>query len=150
MERVLKGDEILSFSDKYQGGSKGGSKGKLSDKTSGQSSKGMASTNRVVPADIDEYLTKKIQTMAIETFNALNASGVCRIDFMIDKTNNEVYVNEINTIPGSLAFYLWQESGINFEELMDKLVEIAIDKERQKSKRIVSFDTNILQSYAKK
>lgn len=150
LERVLKNDEILSFSDKYLGSSSSkGSKSKLPSKGASKSgSKGMASTTRVVPADINDKLTQKIQQMAKETFMTLGLSGVCRIDFMIDNTTGKVYVNEVNTIPGSLAFYLWAETGISFDSLMDHLIKNAIDKQRKKSKKIYTFDTNILQSYS--
>lgn len=147
LERVIKEDEILSFKDKYVGNSKGSSKGTKATKSSG--SKGMASTTRVVPADISHELSEEIQMMALKTFKILGASGVCRIDFLIDNKNNKAYVNEINTIPGSLSFYLWEATDLRFDQLMDELVEIAIDSERRKSKRIYSFDTNILESYAK-
>lgn len=132
-------EELLSFKAKYQGGSK-------SSKTAG--SKGMASTARIVPAPLSEAETKQIQDYAVKTFKALGASGVCRIDFMMDAETKTVYVNEINTIPGSLAFYLWEASGVSFPELMDKLVELALDRERRRSRMTFSYDTNLLETYS--
>ncbi|MEA5018267.1 MAG: D-alanine--D-alanine ligase family protein [Erysipelotrichaceae bacterium] len=137
LEQVLKNEEILSFADKY-----GGSKNK-------NASKGMASTSRIVPARISDEKTKMIKQMAIDTFKALGASGVCRIDFMIDQTNDNVYVNEINTIPGSLAFYLWQDANVSFNELMNRLVKQAIDRKRRQEKMIFSYETNILAGFSK-
>ncbi len=137
LEKVLKNEEILSYQDKYVGNSK--SKG---------SAKGMAATRRIYPAPLDQQQTTKIKQLAVEVFKAVGASGVCRIDFMIDKANDKIYVNEINTIPGSLAFYLWEDSGINFTALMDRLFKQAIDRERRKEKMIYSYDTNILAGYS--
>ncbi|MBQ1530824.1 MAG: D-alanine--D-alanine ligase [Solobacterium sp.] len=132
-------DELLSFRDKYQGGGK-------SSKTSG-ASKGMASAARLVPAPISEEETKLIQKYALQTFKVLGASGVCRIDFIMDSETKTVYVNEINTIPGSLAFYLWEASGMSFTQLMDELVRLALDRERKRSRMTFSYDTNLLETY---
>jgi D-alanine-D-alanine ligase len=135
-------DELLSFQDKYQGGGEG-AKGA---KTSG--SKGMASTARIVPAPISDEKTKMIQDLSLQTFRVLGASGVCRIDFMMDQDTQQVYVNEINTIPGSLAFYLWEKNGMSFAKLMDKLIALALDRERRRSRITFSYDTNLLSNYS--
>lgn len=140
----VSGDELLSYKDKYQGGGKG-SKG---SKVSGSKSAGMASTARIVPAPLSQEKTEEIQKLALETFKVLGSAGVCRIDFMLDKNTDAVYVNEINTIPGSLAFYLWQEGGVSFTQLMDKLVELALDRERRRSRMTFSYDTNLLESFS--
>lgn len=132
-------DELLSFSDKYLGGSKS---------TKCEGSKGMASTARIVPAPLTDEQTRLIQQLAKETFRVLGTSGVCRIDFLMDADTKKVYVNEINTIPGSLAFYLWQAAGVSFSELMDKLVELALDRERRRSKMTFSYETNILSNFS--
>ena len=132
-------DELLSFSDKYLGGGKS---------TKSDGSKGMASTARIVPAPLTDEQTRLIQQLAKETFRVLGTSGVCRIDFLMDADTKKVYVNEINTIPGSLAFYLWQAAGVSFSELMDKLVELALDRERRRSKMTFSYETNILSNFS--
>ena len=132
-------DELLSFSDKYLGGSKS---------TKSEGSKGMASTARIVPAPLTDEQTRLIQQLAKETFRVLGTFGVCRIDFLMDADTKKVYVNEINTIPGSLAFYLWQAAGVSFSELMDKLVELALDRERRRSKMTFSYETNILSNFS--
>ena len=138
LEEVTKGAEILDFKDKYLG----------NGKTKGAKSQGMASASRIVPAPISEEMTKEIQDLAVKTFKVLGSSGVCRIDFMINGATNQVYVNEINTIPGSLAFYLWKEAGMNFTELMEALVKQAINRQRRREKRITSFDSNILSNFS--
>ena len=147
LEEVFKNDEILSFDDKYQ---PKGSKSKIGGtktgaKTSG--SKGMASTSRCVPARIEDAMTSEIQKMAVDTFKVLGSSGVVRIDFMINRKTNEIFVNEINSIPGSLANYLWSPLGYEFSDLLDELIKIAIDNRRHNEKMIFSFDTNILQNF---
>ena len=132
-------DELLSFSDKYLGGGKS---------SKSQGSKGMASTARIVPAPLTDEQTRLVQQLAKETFRVLGTSGVCRIDFLMDADTKKVYVNEINTIPGSLAFYLWQAAGVSFSELMDKLVELALDRDRRRSKMTFSYETNILSNFS--
>lgn len=134
LEEVMKSDEILSYHDKYEGGSK---------------SKGMVSTSRVVPAKISEELTKKIQHLALQTCEVLGVSGVVRIDFLYDSHKDIIYVNEINTIPGSLSFYLWKEAGIEFDRLMDILIESAIARLRDDERMIYSYDTNLLANFKK-
>ena len=137
LEEVMGLDEILSYADKYLGNSK----------LKGTSSKGMASTNRIVPARISDSLTKDIQETAKKVFKTLNLSGVCRIDFLIDKKANKFYVNEPNTCPGSLSFYLWKESNLKYRELLDEMISIAIKEYKNKSKKVKSFNTNILEGF---
>lgn len=139
----VSGDELLSYKDKYQGGGKGAKGIK-----SGSKDAGMASTARIVPAPITPEQTKLVQDLALKTFRVLGASGVCRIDFMMDAETKTVYVNEINTIPGSLAFYLWKEEGMSFTALMDKLVDLALQRERRRSRMTFSYDTNLLSTYS--
>lgn len=145
IEEVMKNDELLSFKDKYEGGSKSSKKMPLKTPTKG--SKGMASTSRKVPAELKEGQKELIEKNAIKAFKALNAKGVVRIDFIIDDDTDEVYVNEINSIPGSLAFYLWKEEGIDFTKECDMLIENALKMYREKEKKTYSFDTNILKSF---
>ena len=134
-EEPIGSDEILSYTDKYVGNNKtkGGSK-----------SQGMATLQRKVPADISEEMTKKIQDIAVKTFKILGCNGVSRIDFMIDLENNNVYVNEINTIPGALSFYLWEATGKSFEKELDELIELAFKRNRERQNRTYSYDQNIL------
>jgi D-alanine-D-alanine ligase len=135
IEEVISADEFLSYRDKYLGNTKGGK------------SKGMVSTNRIIPAGINEGLRKEVRNLAKETFKLMNTSGVCRIDFLIDGEKSKVYVNEINTIPGSLSFYLWEPVGKTYQSLIDDLISLAIKRHKKRGKIIYSFDTNILQDY---
>ncbi len=137
LEEVMGEDEILSFTDKY-----------LSNgKTKGTASKGMASTSRIVPARISDKLTKQIQETSKEVFRLFNFSGVCRIDYLIDSKAEKYYVNEPNTIPGSLAFYLWKEIGMSYKEELDEIISIAIKEYKNKTKKVRSFDSNILEGF---
>lgn len=142
LEEVLKQDEILSFENKYVSGSKGG-KTKLPSKgTKG----GMANTSRLVPAPLEKAMSDKIKEYALKAYRAMDAYGVCRIDFMVDKDDN-IYLTELNSIPGSLAFYLWSEEGVDFSKECDLLIEGAIKRYRHKEKMSFSFDTNILSTF---
>lgn len=145
IEEVTNG--FLDYDKKYRGGSKG-SKKLPSKPTKG--SKGMASTARKVPADLTKTQQKSIEDIAKKVFRILNANGCVRIDFMIDKKTGKVYCNEINTIPGSLAFYLWKEKGIDFDKECDLLIQNALRRFAKKEKITYSFDTNILDGYRRK
>jgi D-alanine-D-alanine ligase len=92
-------------------------------------------------------MTEHIQTLAIRTFKVLSCSGVARIDFLLDTESNKVYVNEINTNPGSLSFYLWEASGVSFPLLMEQLIQQAILRQRQREKMIFSYETNLLANF---
>ena len=142
-EEPVSSDKILTFAEKYIGdgsakGAKGGVKGGVKSSASG--SKGMATLKRKIPADITDAQRDEIRTLAVKAFKCLGCNGVSRIDFMMDTKTGNIWLNEINTIPGSLAFYLWKEAGMSFTELMDALVKQAIDRQRRREKRITSFD----------
>ena len=131
-EEPLTAGEILSYDDKYKGGTKGG--------------KGMSSASRKIPAELTDEERNTIESMAVKTFRVLGCAGVARIDCMIDNDNGEIYVNEINTIPGSLSFYLWEPSGVPYTKMLDELIDIALKRDREKSKLNFSYDTNLLSS----
>ena len=97
--------------------------------------------------DLDDKMTDKVKEIAKEAFKALNLSGVCRIDFLIDGKNNKIYINEPNTIPGSLSFYLWEKTDKNYEQLLDEMITLAIKQYKKKHEKTISFDTNILNNY---
>jgi len=120
--------ELLTFEDKYLSGD----------------GKGMASADRIIPAPISDELTHKIQNLSVEIFQTLEASGVARLDFLVNEETKEIYFNEINTIPGSFSFYLWDKSGYEFPKLLEKLIEIAIENHREKNGRVRSYETNLL------
>ena len=130
-EEPLHTADILSYEDKYISNAKGGSKG-------------MASVQRKIPADISPELREKIRSMAVESFKQLGCNGVARIDFMIDEDNGNLYFNEINTIPGSLAFYLWEALGMPYKELLSRLIDLALKRRREEENITFSFETNIL------
>jgi D-alanine-D-alanine ligase len=129
LEEPIKSGEILSYQDKYMGGTKG--------------AKGMQASQKRIPAELPDELTKRIQYLAGETFRVLGCHGVSRVDVMVDRKDNAVYVNEINTIPGSLSFYLWEATGISFAQLMEKLVSLALKRKRDMALKTVSYDQNI-------
>ncbi len=144
-EEPLNATDILTYADKYQsgGGGKGGSK---TGGSKAAGSRGMQSLARVVPAHLPEEVAEKIRALAIEAFRAVGACGCSRIDFLMDSETQELFVNEINTIPGSLAFYLWEESGLPFSQLMDEMVRLALKRQRQRALLHTSFETNLLQN----
>lgn len=128
IEEVISANDFLTYKDKYVGGK----------------SKGIVATNRILPAMLNKKLEEQIYDLSKKTFKALNLSGVCRIDFLIDKKKEEIYVNEPNTIPGSLSFYLWDKVGKPYSELLDDLITKAIKNYKNESNKISSFETNIL------
>lgn len=104
---------------------------------------GMQSSDKRIPADLPEAVSEKIRHIAGETFRVLSCHGVSRVDVMIDEKDGSIYVNEINTIPGSLSFYLWEASGISFEQLMDRLVQLALKRKRLQDRKTFTYDSNI-------
>jgi D-alanine-D-alanine ligase len=149
LEKVYGTMDFLTFHDKYQGGNtkKGVSNNTAKNVSQSLGAKkigGMANTNRQIPADLSEDMTQLIQSISELAFKTLGMSGVSRIDFLLDNKTKKVYLNEINTIPGSLSFYLWQASGISFSELIDQLITIAIEKFKFREKQIFTYDSNVL------
>jgi D-alanine-D-alanine ligase len=132
-EEPLNATDILSYEDKYMAGGK-----------SSGGSKGMATLARKIPADISDEQRTLIRNMAVKAFQALGGNGVARIDFMIDTATDTVYLNEINTIPGSLSFYLWQPVGVSYKELLDRMIRLALKRARNEADIVYSFDTNVL------
>ena len=129
LEEPIKSGDFLTYEKKYMGGGKG--------------SEGMQSSQKRIPAELPDDVTKEIQRLAGETFRVLSCHGVSRVDVMIDRTDGRIYVNEINTIPGSLSFYLWEATGLSFDKLMDELVKLALRRKREEGMKTVSYDQNI-------
>jgi D-alanine-D-alanine ligase len=129
LEEPIKSGEILSYQDKYMGGTKG--------------AKGMQSAQKRIPAELPKEETERIQFLAGETFRVLGCHGVSRVDVIVDRKDRSIYVNEINTIPGSLSFYLWEATGLSFAQLMETLVNLAIKRKRDADMKTVSYDQNI-------
>jgi len=124
LEEPIKAEEILSYGDKYMGG-------------------GMHAAQKRIPAELSDSLAKECSRLAGETFRVLGCHGVSRVDLIIDGDTSKVYVNEINTIPGSLSYYLWEAGGLSFEALMDRLVKLALKRHRAQENKTLSFSQNI-------
>ncbi|MDE6081995.1 MAG: D-alanine--D-alanine ligase [Muribaculaceae bacterium] len=129
LEEPIKTGDFLTYEDKYMGGSKG--------------AKGMQASQKRIPAELPEDETERIKFLAGETFRVLSCHGVSRVDVIVDRKTRNIYVNEINTIPGSLSFYLWEATGITFPQLMDRLVSLAVKRKRDQRSKTVSYDQNI-------
>ncbi len=128
-EEPLTAADILSFGDKYLANS---------------NTKGMSGAKRRIPADISEQMAADIQDTAGRAFVAMDCSGVCRVDFLINSESGQIYVNELNTIPGSLSFYLFEPTGKKFGKLLDDLIYTALQRYRVKEKKVYGFTSNIL------
>lgn len=145
IEEVIPTKDILTYEDKYIGDGK--IKGKLGIKNPSKGSKGMLSANRKIPATIKDNLKKEVKETAIKAFKSLGSAGVCRIDFLVDNKENKVYINEINSIPGSLAFYLWEPIGKDYTDLLDEMINLGVKAYRKRTSKTHSFETNILKGY---
>ncbi len=131
IEEVNKDDHVLSFKDKYE-------------EFSGQN-------KRVIPASIDEELKTQIQDYAKRAYKGLSCNGVVRFDFFYDEHNHQLYLNEINTVPGSLAYYLFESSGMSFKELLDHLVDSAFYHIENRKNRITVYkDSDLMKIMHKK
>lgn len=146
-EQPMGYQEVLSFDDKYKhGGKKLGSGAGVAAGSGGAAapSAGMAGQRRVVPAPIGDELTTKVQGLAVAAFHAIGASGVVRVDFLYQAAKKRLLLNEINTTPGSLSYYLWEEEGLRFDQLVTKLVAIALERHERDRATVYSFSANLL------
>lgn len=128
---------LLSFDKKYLTGIKN-CQNKNGEKN------GMNSCSRTIPANITKKQKKQIELLSLAIFDKLECKGIVRIDFLIDNITKKVYVNEINTIPGSFAFYLWEQSGLPFDKLLDRVVEIGLKHFKQQNELTISFASSVL------
>jgi D-alanine-D-alanine ligase len=135
-EEVYSSGEVLTYEDKYVSG----------DKKTG-TSKGMASTKRQIPAKLSKDVEGKIQSLAKIAFSVLESSGVARVDFLVNKKTNEVIILEINNPPGSMAYYLWEKSGLDFKEMITKLIDLAVERYDDEGRNTKTFSSNILQNF---
>jgi len=135
IEQPVTASRFLGFEEKYLSG--------------GGKTKGMESLGRKIPADISEEMAERIKQLSLDIFKALDLKGVVRIDYIIDKSENKLYANEVNTIPGSFSFYLWEPSGVSFPALIDRLVAIAERQMREKKRSSYAYDSGVLQKAAK-
>lgn len=126
-EQPVSSGDLLSFDDKYMNSKAGG----------------MAGSKRLMPADIGDEKIKKIENYAKSFYRLIGGKGIARIDFILD-SRGKIYFNEINTMPGSLAFFLWEKTGKPFEKLVSQLVELALDEKMSKGKLVSKFEVNLL------
>jgi D-alanine-D-alanine ligase len=141
-EEPVRWTEILSYEDKYLRGGKD----KAGDQAEGE---GMASLDRRIPAPISPELTAEVQRLAIESFVAIDGAGLARVDFLVDPRSGRICVNEINTLPGSLSFYLWEPSGVPVPALIDRLIELALERHRERRQTTYTYDSALLQKMAR-
>ena len=127
LEQPVSWDEFLSYEDKYLRGDEG-----------------MKSAERLIPAPLDESLTSRIQDLSVRAFQAVDGRGIARIDYLVRPEHDEIYLNEINTMPGSLALYLWREDGLTSEQLVDKLVGLARAAHQEKRRNVYDYQTNLV------
>jgi D-alanine-D-alanine ligase len=127
LEQPVSWEDFLTYEEKYLRGSEG-----------------MKSAERVIPAPVSDDLTQRIKQYAIEGFRAVDGRGIARIDFLVKPDNNEIYLNEINTLPGSLSFYLWEPAGVSQRELVHKLVEFAREAYADKRRNTYNYQTNLV------
>jgi D-alanine-D-alanine ligase len=130
-EQPISWEEFLNYDDKYMKGRK---------------SAGLKGAARRIPAPISQELARRIQEFAIDAFKSIDCRGIARVDFLVNEANNQIFVNEINTIPGSIAFYLWEATGVKFTELIDRLVNLAIAAYKEKNDITYSYDSKLLKS----
>lgn len=138
IERPKKQDEILSFADKYEREG-----GKKQNATQG----GMAGLARELPAKISEELRQKVISLAMRVFEECRLGGTARIDMLYENATGELYVNEINPIPGSVAFYLWEASGIQFQEQITQSIERAFEAKDEREAYRLEYETNIVEKF---
>lgn len=136
IDEPLKLNDVLSFKDKYLSGAK-------TKKTSASNS--MASQARKFPAEISDELRNQIRAIASKIFKELNLSGIVRIDFLFDENNNKLFVCEVNSVPGSLAYYFFAENKITTNWLIKKLINISDKNFANKTKFNSDFVTNVLE-----
>jgi D-alanine-D-alanine ligase len=132
-EEPINSHVILSYEDKYMSG--------------GGKAKGMSAAKRKLPADIPPDVRERIRELAVETFRLLGCNGIARVDFLMDADSGDIWVNEINTIPGSLSFYLWEPLGVSYTQLLDEAVRLAFKRRREEAEITYSFATNILAQF---
>lgn len=122
-ERPVMRSEFLTYEDKYLHGKAGKAAG----------AQGMEGMARQLPAQIPDEQTARVQELARLGYRALGCAGMARVDTLV-RSHGEVYLNEINTLPGSLASYLWEASGIPYPKLLDQLLQLAIERGREKER----------------
>jgi len=103
-------------------------------------------TQLIIPADLSQEKTAEIQGLAVRAFLALDLAGMARADFFLSRDDERVYVNELNSIPGfthaSMYPKMWEASGLSYPELLDRLIELALERHKDRSRRLVSHEAD--------
>lgn len=127
-EEPLEFEGLLKFEDKYLRGGKG--------------AKGKEASHRKIPAELSEELKASMEELAMKAMQAIHGVGCARIDFLVE--DGKPIVNEINTMPGSLAFYLWEAVGLDFPTLLTGLIDDALLRYEEEKKMIKTYDVDLL------
>ena len=144
LEEPVLDSSLLSYEEKYMQGTDPGVSKNTRSASKAVPASGMASSGRIIPAPLNAEKTEEIKKLSVLIFQTLGCAGVSRIDFLMNAESGEIFFNEINTIPGSFSFYLWEPSGVSFRELVQQLIEIGFERHRQRVNRIRSYDVNLL------
>lgn len=131
VEQPLNNTEFFDFSEKYLSGGKKGI--------------GANSAYSEIPANISPDLINQVKELGAATYKILGCSGIARVDFLIDQTNSTIYVNEVNTLPGSLYHHNWRKAGVSGVELVDRLIVLAEEKFNAQKNIDYAFNSGILQ-----
>jgi len=116
----------------------------------GGSQLGKSQSGVVIPARLDESTTNAIRKMAMKAYRVLDCSGIARIDFLFNKETKEFFVNEVNPLPGTIYHHLWQKSGLSLSDLLSKLIELAVEKHKQKQNVNYTFNSGVLNNIGTK
>lgn len=128
-EQPIPWQKFMTYEDKYM---------------RGEATLGMKGAERRIPAPISELMTQRVQETAKQAFQAIGGRGISRIDFFVNEQAEQIFVNEFNTMPGSLSFYLWQPVGLEPNQLTDKLIQIALETHAAKQQKIFSYDVGLI------
>jgi len=129
LEQPVSYEQFLTYEEKYM--REGG--------------RGMKAQERIIPAPLSPELTQAIQETAIRAFQAIRGRGTARLDFLLDKATGRFWINEINTLPGSLAFYLWEAGGLTPSALCDELIQIALEVHAEKQATTYDYKTRLIE-----
>ena len=130
LEEPVRWEKFLSFDDKYI--------------NANSKTKGMGSMGRKIPAEVTKEQKEHIENYTKQIYKTMDCCGVVRVDYLMDESREHVYVNEINTIPGSFSFYLWEHNDLPFGKLLDVLIEEALNQAKLRKDKVLKYDSKIL------
>ncbi len=130
LEEPVRWEKFLSFDDKYI--------------NANSKTKGMGSMGRKIPAEVTKEQKEHIENYTKQIYKTMDCCGVVRVDYLMDESREHVYVNEINTIPGSFSFYLWEHNDLPFTKLLDVLIEEALRQAALRKDKVLKYDSKIL------